>query len=621
MATTNQKVEQFPLSAGRSGVRAFATFSAEGDVSNWQLFNGDMMFSGNGPVDAATVAIERSLTDPSGGGGNPAEVADATSSGAGLGELVPGVGNAWYRAKNKATFGPANAVTARTLASLAAAINGLQAAASGFAPGTAPQPLVHATVPSTTTMLLTAATPGVAGNDIDVDDTLANGAFGTPTLIGGADAIAAAGTLTFSALPTAAMTVTIGTTVYTFVAALGSGLYEVLRGATLTTARDNLKNAINATGSQASSVLTASANPAAGGTVRLGNYTYTIVTALTAGGGLPFEVLRGVAATNTLDNLIAAINSAAGAGTTYGNNTPPNLWATAAAGTGDTIDVTSIGSGAAANLIRTAETSASLAWTGAQLAGGTGLGVTYGADVVIHPDVTAASVSTNAMTATAKVAGVAGNAIATTDTLTDVQATGTLTFTPGTVTTQKFQIGTTFYIYAADPTTDPAADGSTANPWQVDVGVTATISLANLLAAINASGVAGVDYSTALTINTKVQAVTSNATTVTLRSILTGAIGNTYATVVVSGAGFAFGAATLTGGGGSWGAATLVGGAEAIAATVTLTMSGVFANTNTVTIEGVVYTVKTTLTPTAGEVHIAGLSIDVVMSGEIAANV
>lgn len=490
MAVTFESVEVTPIAQALARVVAKATFSAQADVSDWTLFGiGDVQFQATGPVDAATLNLQRSTVDPS-GVPNTTLVATATGNASTVGVTASyqNAAPAWFRLANAATFGPANSVVERTLDSLAAAINGWAPDYWGFAAGTTPQPLVVATTPSATTMLLTAATAGAAGNAIATTETLVNGAFGAATLTGGADAVAASGTLTFTGNATAADEFVIGTTTYTAVAALTGGAYEVVIGADAEETRDNLLDAIQGDGTVATGVLTASANPAAAGTVQIAEKIYTIVTALT---GAPYEVLRGAAATNTLDNLIAAINSGSGAGTTYSASTPPHPDVTAAAGAGDTIDVSSRYSGADANTIKTLETSASLSWGATTLTGATGAGVTYSDDVEALADVTAVAVSTDEIDVTAATAGTAGNAIAT----------------------------------------------------------------------------------------------------------------------------------TTTSGDAAWGAATLASGAAAVAATGTLTMSGVFVTTNTITIGSVVYTVKTALTPTAGEVMIASTLLNTEIIGTREANV
>ena len=67
--------------------------------------------------------------------------------------------------------------------------------------------------------------------------------------------------------------------------------------------------------------LTSSGQPTAGETVTLGSKTYTFRASTVPAAN---DVLIGAAATNTLDNLKAAVNGAAGAGTLYGTGTVAN---------------------------------------------------------------------------------------------------------------------------------------------------------------------------------------------------------------------------------------------------------------------------------------------------------
>lgn len=129
-----------------------------------------------------------------------------------------------------------------------------------------------------------------------------------------------------------------------------------------------------------------------------------------------------------------------------------------------------------------------------------------------------------------------------------VAATGTLTLTPGAIADDKVQIDGVYYQFAADPTSDGSADGSSGHPWQVDVGSDDEGSLANLLAAINASGTAGTTYSTALTIHPTVTATASDATTLSAAAKVKGSAANSISTTVVvvsSDDGLAWGATTL----------------------------------------------------------------------------
>jgi len=110
-------------------------------------------------------------------------------------------------------------------------------------------------------------------------------------------------------------------------------------------------------------------------TVTTGTHTYTFKTVLTP---LADEVLIGALATDSLDNLISAINNApggAGSGTLWAAATTANGFVTAVAGAGDTMDVTAIIPGTQGNLIATTDTLTDVAsvWTnGALLTGGAG---------------------------------------------------------------------------------------------------------------------------------------------------------------------------------------------------------------------------------------------------------
>ena len=105
---------------------------------------------------------------------------------------------------------------------------------------------------------------------------------------------------------------------------------------------------------------------AADDTVTIGDHVYTFVASLTSP-AVPDEVLVGASDSDSLDNLIAAINGDAGEGTLYGTGTVANAYVTAAAGAGDTMDVTAI----TADGVATATTATLTAgdWGAATLAG------------------------------------------------------------------------------------------------------------------------------------------------------------------------------------------------------------------------------------------------------------
>lgn len=120
----------------------------------------------------------------------------------------------------------------------------------------------------------------------------------------------------------------------------------------------------------ASNVLTLTANPLNNETVIIGNVTYMFRTALQTNPTVAYEVLIGATASDSLDNLIAAINGGTGAGTKYGTGTVAHPYVTAAAGAGDTLTATVTAAGEAGNLIETAETLTEGNWTYDNMNGG-----------------------------------------------------------------------------------------------------------------------------------------------------------------------------------------------------------------------------------------------------------
>lgn len=121
----------------------------------------------------------------------------------------------------------------------------------------------------------------------------------------------------------------------------------------------------------ASAVLTLAANAANNDTVTVDDNTYTFKTALTGGGTTPGEVLIGADADASLDNLAAAINGDAGAGTLYGTGTTASDEASAFPLGNGQLRVEANTAGTAGNAIDVAETLSNGAWTGSTLAGGT----------------------------------------------------------------------------------------------------------------------------------------------------------------------------------------------------------------------------------------------------------
>lgn len=116
----------------------------------------------------------------------------------------------------------------------------------------------------------------------------------------------------------------------------------------------------------ATGTLTLTANAADGDTVTIGRKVYTFQTVLTDVDG---HVFIGAAATNSLDNLIDAINLGAGAGVDYAASTTLHPDVSAVAGAGDTMDVTAKIQGTDGNEIVTAETVTG-SWGATTLTGG-----------------------------------------------------------------------------------------------------------------------------------------------------------------------------------------------------------------------------------------------------------
>jgi hypothetical protein len=112
--------------------------------------------------------------------------------------------------------------------------------------------------------------------------------------------------------------------------------------------------------------LTLTANPTDTETVTLGSITYEFVDTLASAN----DVLIGADADESLDNLAAAINGAAGEGSTYGTGTTANTAAGAENLGGNQLRATAAAQGTAGNSVASTETLADGSWTGATLAGG-----------------------------------------------------------------------------------------------------------------------------------------------------------------------------------------------------------------------------------------------------------
>ena len=348
-------------------------------------------------------------------------------------------------------------------------------------------------------------------------------------------------------------TITIGTTVYT-AKAIPTTLYDVAMGTNAEAFLSNLKNAINGSGtgfymttpahpdvvavSSDATTLTVRgrvpgtslntvattetftngswADTTLGGgtgasdagvttgaaTVTIGSVTYTVVDELSENYGasaIAYQVKKGASEATMLDNLKLAINGTGTAGTNYSTGTVahPYVIATTNSDTVQKIVSRTVGNAAATavvNALATTETMANTAWADTTFGGGTGNS---------NPAVTSDAA----------------------------------TFTIGDITyTAVLELSET--------------SGATAVPYQVLWVTSEAVFLDNIKLAINASGVAGTDYSTGTYEHPQVYATTNTNTAQTVVSKTTGTGGNSIATTETLG-NYAWGAATLASGTGA----------------------------------------------------------------------
>lgn len=357
-----------------------------------------------------------------------------TSSGTRIdGETVT-IGTTVYTFKNVLT-GTAyqvkiGATEEATLANLKLAINRTESGnGNAYTSGTAAHPSVVAVASDATTVTVRGRVPGTSLNTVATTETGADLSWADTTLGGGTGASDAGVT-------TGAATVTIGDITYTVVDALSETYgadaiaYQVVKGANEAAMLDNLKLAINGTGTAgthystgtvahpiviattntdtvqtivartigtAANTLattetmanTAWADTTLGGgtgnsnpgvattasTITIDTVTYTIVQELTEASGataVPFQVLYTTSVAVTLDNLKKAINGSGTAGTDYSTGTTPHpsVYATTNTDTAQTVVAKNVGT--AGNSIATTETMANHAWGAATLGSGTG---------------------------------------------------------------------------------------------------------------------------------------------------------------------------------------------------------------------------------------------------------
>lgn len=99
----------------------------------------------------------------------------------------------------------------------------------------------------------------------------------------------------------------------------------------------------------------------------------------------------------------------------------------------------------------------------------------------------------------------------------------TLNYTAGAIADDVVVVDGVYYKFAAASLDTGSPAGTVGNPWKVFIGASDAAALGNLRKAINASGVAGTDYSTAVVENPRVFSNQTSSTSLTARSRVGGA--------------------------------------------------------------------------------------------------
>jgi len=129
----------------------------------------------------------------------------------------------------------------------------------------------------------------------------------------------------------------------------------------------------------------------------------------------------------------------------------------------------------------------------------------------------------------------------------DGYALGTITGTPAN--NDVVRMGATYYQFTNGSVNAGTPAGTVGNPWLVALGGTTAAAWENLALAVGAAGVAGTDYSTALTASTEVQMTYYGADSVIVRAVAQGAAGNSVVTTETGAAISWSQGGTLSGGG------------------------------------------------------------------------
>jgi len=389
-------------------------------------------------------------------------------------------------------------------------------------------------VAATGTLTQAAGTAAVAATDLltGANFTEATAATSTLTVTGASPQIANNDLLT------------VGGTSYKFVTTLTGLANEVLVGGSDTQSLLNLKSAINGAPGGAGSVYGV-------GTVANTSVTAGTATALTLAVTANVNGTAGNAIVSTVTTGGAHL---AWAGATLNAGTPGVAGATVTVGNQTYTFVTALSATATANEVVASNEATGLTNLKAAINGAAGAGTTYSTNTVANSLVTAGTLTGTTLLFSASTAGAAGNFLVTAAAGAATGSWGTLDFTggsntgtaPSAVAGDTATIGSQTYTFVANLNTAP-----TANQIQVLVGTTEAASLANLANAVNGGSGAGVTYAygSTATANTSAKAVAGTSLAginqIAFTALTPGTAGNSINTSVSGSGANTFGAADL----------------------------------------------------------------------------
>lgn len=368
------------------------------------------------------------------------------------------IGTTVYTAKTKpaATYEFAVGDTlAASLINLKNIINGT------YTNGTPTHTQVVAAAYDETTITLRGRVPGTSLNTVATTETCYAASFADSTLGGGTGASDAG-------ITTGAATITIGATVYTVVDELSENYgaaavaYQVKKGASEATMLDNLKAAMNASGTAGTEYSTGTlAHPDFVATTNTD--TVQTIRARRVGGDTETTRLNGLATTETMANLAWA-DSTCGGGT---GNANPAITTSAATITINGRVYTGVleltesltGVAVADQILWVTSEAVFLDNIKAAINGGGVMGTDYSTGTTINYDVMATTNGATTQVIQARYSGSAGNSITTTSTMTNY-AWGATTLASGTGATGRTIINT-YTIPAVGFINIPDADFNT----------------------------------------------------------------------------------------------------------------------------------------------------------------